>query len=73
MRWGVFFGTAIIIAVISLLQWPKMKQHPKKDKWVFIMLLLVVWGLSLFDLPQMAGPLTLIQALFKPVGQFMHM
>jgi hypothetical protein len=72
VRWGAFLGTTIIIAVIILFQWPKMKQHPKKDKMAFFMLLLFAWVLSMFDLPNMAGPVTLIEALFKPVGQFME-
>ena len=72
MRWGAFLGTTIIIAVIILYQWPKMKQHPKKDKWMFFMLLLVCWVLSMFDLPNMAGPLTWIEAAFKPVGQILE-
>ncbi|MCQ6278421.1 hypothetical protein JN080_04055 [Bacillus sp. EB600] len=60
------------MAVIILFQWPKMKQHPKKDKWAFFMLLLIGWMLSMFDLPNMPGPLTWIEELFKPVGQFME-
>jgi hypothetical protein len=71
VRWGAFIGTTIIIAVIILFQWPKMKQYPKKDKMAFLMLLVFVWVLSMFDLPKMAGPVTWIEALFRPVGQFM--
>jgi hypothetical protein len=72
VRWGAFFGTTIIIAVIFLFQWPKMKQHPKKDKMVFFILLMISWGLSMFDLPHMTGPVTWLEALFKPAGKFME-
>ena len=72
MRWGAFFCTTIIVALIILYQWPKMKQNPKKDKIAFSILLLIGWVLSMFDLPHMAGPTTWIEALFKPFGQFME-
>ncbi|MEH7125177.1 hypothetical protein V7122_09515 [Bacillus sp. JJ1532] len=72
MRWEGFFSTAVIIFVILLFQWPKMKQKPKKDKGALIVLLLIGLVLSMFNLPQMDGPTTWIDALFKPFGQFME-
>ncbi|MFK2826916.1 hypothetical protein QYG89_14770 [Bacillus sp. B190/17] len=72
MRWGAFFATAVIIFVIVLFQWPKMKKTPKKDKWVFSILLLIGLGLSMFELEHMAGPVTWIEAIFKPFGKFME-
>ncbi|KAB7706305.1 hypothetical protein F9802_11500 [Bacillus aerolatus] len=58
--------------VIILFQWPKMKQAPKKDKWAFGVLLLIGWGLSMFDLQHMGGPTAWIEALFRPFGKFME-
>ncbi|MEH6996416.1 hypothetical protein V7075_27555 [Neobacillus drentensis] len=72
MRWGAFFATTVIVALIIIFQWPKIKQNPKKDKLAFFMLLLIGWVLSMFDLPHMAGPTTWIEALFKPFGKFME-
>ena len=51
VRWGAFFATTVIVALIILYQWPRMKQNPKKDKLAFITLLLIGWVLSMFDLP----------------------
>ena len=72
MRWEAFFCTTVIVALIILLQWPKMKQNPKKDKLAFSILLLIGWGLSMFDLPHIGGPTAWIEAFFRPFGQFME-
>lgn len=72
MRWGAFFSTTVVVTFIILYEWPKMKQHPKKDKIAFFMLLFISWGLSMFDLPHMAGPAIWVETFFKPFGQFME-
>ncbi|MBA9028203.1 MULTISPECIES: hypothetical protein [Bacillaceae] len=72
MRWGVFVSTTIIVVLIILYEWPKMKQNPKKDKVAFFTLLLIGLVLSMFDLSHMAGPTTWLETLFKPFGEFME-
>lgn len=72
MRWGAFFCTAVIVILIILYEWPKMKQNPKKDKMAFFTLLLTCLVLSMFNLPQMSGPTQWIEALFRPFGEFME-
>lgn len=72
MRWETFLLTTAIILVILLLQWPKMKQKPKKDKGALLILLLIGWILSIFNLTHMEGPTSWVQALFKPFGEFME-
>jgi|1185.fasta_scaffold276222_2 hypothetical protein len=72
MRWGAFFATTLIIIIIIFIQWPRIKQYSKKDKWAFFILIFIGWGLSMFDLPNMAGPTTWIKALFKPFAPFME-
>jgi multisubunit Na+/H+ antiporter MnhB subunit len=62
--------TTAIIVIIILFEWPKMKQQPIKDKLVFIVLLFIGWFLSMFDLPNMSGPLTWQEALFHPLRKF---
>lgn len=71
MKWGNFFGTAMIIAAILLLQWPRIKKASMKDKTVFLILLLFGWGLSLLDLPNIEGPMTLMRFHFKPFAPLM--
>ncbi|KAA9031582.1 hypothetical protein [Niallia endozanthoxylica] len=66
MRWGAFFGTTLIITILIFMQWPKIKKYSKKEKLVFFILLFIGWGLSLFDLPHIAGPTTWMKVIFKP-------
>ena len=72
MRWGAFFCVMVIVALVILYEWPKMKQNPKKDKMAFFTLLLIGLVLSMFDLPHMGGPTAWIQTLFGPFGRFME-
>lgn len=67
VRWGVLLGVTVIMALIVLYEWPKMKHTPKKDKAAFFFLLMVGWVLAMFDLPNIAGPVTWLDALFKPI------
>ncbi|WP_078411030.1 hypothetical protein [Priestia abyssalis] len=72
MRWEAFFGTTVIVALIILYEWPRMKQHPKKDKMAFFILFFIGWVLSMFDLPHMGGPSSWVETLFRPFGRFME-
>ncbi|MBB6444300.1 hypothetical protein [Bacillus benzoevorans] len=72
MKWGTFFGTALLVAFILLVLWPILKQKPLKDKIAFMMILLFGWGLSLFDLPNIAGPMTWMRFFFKPFAPLME-
>ncbi|MGE8080277.1 hypothetical protein [Peribacillus loiseleuriae] len=73
MRWGPFFGISVIIAMIILFEWPKMKGNPKKDKLTFIILLFIGLVLSMFNLTEMIGPTAWIETIFSPFGKFMGM
>lgn len=70
MEWGVFFVTGLCILVIVLLQWRMIKQSPQKDKIVFGLLLATGWILSLFDLREIAGPVTVLKAIFLPIAEW---
>ncbi|MFJ7755615.1 hypothetical protein ACQKGI_19615 [Peribacillus muralis] len=72
MRWAAFLSIAFIASLIILYEWPKMKQKPAKDKMALISLLLIGLLLSMFHLQEMAGPTSWIEALFKPLGEFME-
>lgn len=72
VEWKSFFGTLIIVAFISFLQWPKLKQNPKKDKIAFIALLFIGLFLSMFNLQYMPGPRGIRQFLIKPFVEYMQ-
>ncbi|MEJ9232945.1 hypothetical protein LAV79_26760 [Peribacillus butanolivorans] len=64
--------TTVIVALIILYEWPKMKQNSKKDKMAFLSLLLMGLVLSMFNIQQMSGPTSWIETFFKPFGEFME-
>jgi multisubunit Na+/H+ antiporter MnhB subunit len=72
VKWVALLSTTVIVAIIILFEWPKMKQNPKIDKRAFISLLLIGLVMSMFNLPQVTGPSKWIEALFKPFGEFME-
>lgn len=73
MRWGAFFTTTLIITILIFIQWTRIKKYSKKEKLVFFILLFIGWGLSMFDLQNIAGPVTVISALFKPFAPLMEL
>ncbi|KKB36825.1 hypothetical protein QY96_03398 [Bacillus thermotolerans] len=70
MNWMSFFLTTVIIITILFFEWPKTRKKSKKDKSVFIVLLAAGWVLSIFELPQISGPIDWLETLFRPLGQF---
>ncbi|MEK3868744.1 MULTISPECIES: hypothetical protein [unclassified Paenibacillus] len=66
MRWFFFFVVTISALLIARLEWRKLKEKPVRDKVVFAFLLLLVWVLSMFDLPNTPGPTTALMFIFKP-------
>ncbi|WP_281887734.1 hypothetical protein [Paenibacillus sp. YYML68] len=68
MRWGNVLIVTLIMIGIAAYELPKLKKHARKDRAVFIILLLTGWLLLLFDLPYTKGPITLVEALFKPLS-----
>ncbi|KKB39084.1 hypothetical protein QY95_02524 [Bacillus thermotolerans] len=71
MNWMSFFLTTIIIMMILSFEWPKTKEKARKDKAAFIVLLTAGWVLSIFELPQISGPVNWLEVLFQPLGRFM--
>lgn len=65
-------GITIAVMLISLLEWPKLKAKPMWDKAVFVSLLLLVWLLSMFDLPNTTGPSTVLQVIFNPFKELVE-
>lgn len=66
MKWGIFSVTFVVILLIIFWGWPRIKDYPKKDRIAFMTLLCIGGILSLFDLPNIPGPVTLLETFFKP-------
>jgi hypothetical protein len=71
VRWGVTLGVTLLVLLIILFELPALRQKPLRDKIAFFSLLLCGWVLAQFDLPNMAGPVTWLNELFKPWGNLM--
>lgn len=69
MEWKQFFATAVIVALIVIMQWSAIKGNPTRDKGAFIVLLLIGLVLSLFRLQYVKGPPDLEQAIFDPISR----
>lgn len=71
MKWGLLLGMSTVVGLIILFEWPKLKPLPWKDKASFFTLLFIGWFLSMFDLPNVPGPTSVIEALFKPLARML--
>ncbi|ALS28688.1 hypothetical protein IJ21_32990 [Paenibacillus sp. 32O-W] len=70
MRWAFMLGIAVVLAIMTVYEWPKMKREMKKEKTAFAVLT-VLGGILAFLLmfyPEMPGPTHLINAIYKPLG-----
>lgn len=72
MKWGLFLGMTALVGVIILFEWPKLKPLPRKDKVSFFTLMFIGWFLSMFDLPNIPGPTSMIESLFKPLSRMLE-
>ncbi|NOU88934.1 hypothetical protein GC102_24765 [Paenibacillus sp. LMG 31460] len=67
MSWIFFSCITLAASLIFWLEWRNLKQKTKKDRLAFVMLLLIVWLLSMLDLPNTPGPTTFLEFIFKPL------
>ena len=67
MRLGGILGVTVILGLIFLYQWPKLKKNEKKVKIAFFSLMLMNWVLAvlLVIYPKMPGPGQLIDFIYK--------
>ncbi|MFS0820361.1 hypothetical protein [Bacillus sp. 1P02SD] len=72
MRIGGVLGVTVILVLIFLYQWPKLKKSGRKGRMVFFSLMLLNWILAilLVNFPEMPGPGQLIDFIFKSFEPF---
>ncbi|MEH7386503.1 hypothetical protein V7147_14005 [Bacillus sp. JJ1521] len=72
MKIGVIVGVTVILGLIFLCQWPKLKENERKVKMVFFSLMLFNWVLAvlLVNFPEMPGPGQLIDFIYKSFEPF---
>jgi hypothetical protein len=74
MKWGPVLGCSFLVMCIILYQWPKIKQHQKKEKGALITLSIFAWLLAnlLIFFPDVPGPTELIDWIYKPLGKLLE-
>ncbi|MED3563904.1 hypothetical protein [Bacillus xiapuensis] len=74
MKWVSIVGITVIVAIMALFEWTKMKKNQKKEKAAFVTLTAAGWLLAtlLLFFPDMQGPTQIIDKLFKPLGKMLE-
>ncbi|MGN7470575.1 hypothetical protein [Brevibacillus sp. SAFN-007a] len=72
MRWAQIVAMSAFACMLFAIEWPRLARLPRRDKAAFVILLVVGWVLSLMDLRNLPGPTTFINAIFKPLGQYLE-
>ena len=74
MKYGSVIGITVIVILITLFEWPKMKKEQKKEKWAFVSLTMAGWILAilLVFFPDMPGPTQLVETIFKPFSKLLE-
>jgi multisubunit Na+/H+ antiporter MnhB subunit len=72
MKIGGILGVTVILVLIFLYQWPKLKKNGRKVKMAFFLLMLLNWVLAvlLVIFPEMPGPGQLIDFIYKSFEPF---
>jgi|GEM_PF-968130 len=72
LNWTAFFLVQVCIWFMVIFDWKRMKQAPKKDRILIGSLLAFATFLSLFDLLNMPGPITILRTIFKPLSTLLE-
>lgn len=62
----------IAVILITVFEWPKMKQPKERIVFVAITSLGFVLAVLLLFNPEMPGPTQMIDAIFKPLGKLLE-
>ena len=69
MRWSIVFVATVTVVLIFLFERPRLKPDQKKEKRALVALLVFCWILSMFDLPNLPGPTTLVETVVRPLAK----
>ncbi|GAA4855511.1 hypothetical protein GCM10023310_38110 [Paenibacillus vulneris] len=74
MGWGSAVFATVVTLLMVLYEWPRMKQHTRREKAAFIVITLTGWILAvlLVLFPDMKGPTQWVDALYKPLGKLLE-
>lgn len=72
LKWGLVAGMSALVCILFAIEWPRLSRLPRRDKMTFIALVFIGWVLSMFDLPNLPGPTTMINEIFEPLGHYLE-
>ncbi|MEH7544974.1 MULTISPECIES: hypothetical protein [Bacillaceae] len=73
MKWGSILGCTVLIIMIILFQWSRLKQKQVKEKAALLTLSILGWILAILMLffPDMPGPTQFIDWMYRPLGELL--
>lgn len=71
-NWTTVMIVQVFIWLIVLFEWRRLKYTSKVDKITFFTILLFSAAMSLFNLENLPGPITLLRFIFGPLGRMME-
>jgi len=73
MKWGAVLGCTVLIIMIILFQWSRLKQKQVKEKAALLTLSILGWILAILMLffPDMPGPTQFIDWMYRPLGELL--
>ncbi len=72
VNWNTIFVVQVLIWLIVLFEWKRLKNAPKADKITFVTILILSALLSFFQLDNLPGPMTFLDYIFGPLGKIME-
>lgn len=74
MQWNgnTIFAVQVLIWLIVLFEWKRLKDASKGEKITFTAILTLSALMSFFNLENLPGPITLLHYIFDPLGKIME-
>ncbi|ALF11331.1 hypothetical protein [Parageobacillus thermoglucosidasius] len=74
MKVGFMLGTLVLVALMFLHEWPRIRQAQKKEKVVFLVLLSLgtILAMVLIWKPDLPGPTQMIDHMYEPLGRMLE-
>lgn len=74
MNTASVIGVTLIVALMTLYEWPKISRNQKKEKAVFASIALSGWLLAviLIFFPEIPGPTHFIEMIFKSQSKWLE-
>ena len=74
MKWAAVAGIVVVLALITLYEWPRMKTHMKREKTAFAALTILggILACLLVFVPELPGPTQFVDILYHPLVKMLE-